>query len=414
MKRISTILITIFLIFSIIFLLVASHPFVKYETLNLKPIVLFFHKPSLIILIFSYISLLVIGFLGLLKARYLTGTYGLGFIISNFIALLIVVSQQGIPRIFTDTIFLLIGIGAFLGRKSFSKVFFIYLLIIFISSFYTILQFPLFGLNEFLPVALTHSLARPSGFLMINGNASLMAISFTILDINIKEAYSNFTNKKLFINLHLATKLTIILALILSASRGAILVTIFVFISKRIKYILKFLTQLKVKRSFFIISLITISILIVTSIFSDYESSGCYACQKIYSFDFSNDFSIYGRLDQFNNPLKYLFGTNNLSMPDSVGDNPWLEYTLDYGLIFTFLIITSFISLYLNNRKFIKLDANNSLARYLLESINYALFTITLLMFLYDSPQSIPSYSSLIILAASCQQSVYLNHKNKI
>ena len=72
-----------------------------------------------------------------------------------------------------------------------------------------------------------------------------------------------------------------------------------------------------------------------------------------YIFDLDRAFaSISPRLSQLsylaefiNSPTSYVLGTVDLSAPDSVGDNPWLEYTLDYGWLFTLSLFFSFLSL---------------------------------------------------------------------
>ena len=53
------------------------------------------------------------------------------------------------------------------------------------------------------------------------------------------------------------------------------------------------------------------------------------------------------------------------------------------------------------------------LEKNILISSSYGILTIFLLMFLYDSPQSIPIYSSLIILISSSLKSLQLKNSSQ-
>lgn len=417
MKNITILSIFSFLIASCFLLLIATYPFIGYPTIKINTFVRLAHTPSLILLFISYLLLLIISAYGIFKANFLKGLYGTGFIIFNSLATLIVIAHQGIPRLFTDIIFLFIGVSAFMGRKTFQKLYIFYLFIFFISSVYTILQLPILNLYLDLPLAKLDSFARPSGFLMINTNASFMAVGLSILDINIKESLADFTNKNL-IKFHIITLITVTSSLIFSASRGAILIAFLIVILKRINTLKSIFINLRINKNLLFLTISSSLFLILAFINSDYEETRCYFCKKLFSFDIQNDHSFYARINQFEvlnkiivNPFKYIFGTNDLSLGDKLGDNPWLEYTFDYGLIYTIMLFLSFLCLFLMCRKFIKIARKKSLEKNILISSNYALLTIFLLMFFYDSPQSIPIYSSLIIFISTTLKSIQLKNK---
>ena len=420
MKNITILSIFSFLISSCFLLLVATYPSLPTPVNKIHSFVSLAHTPSLILLFLSYLLLLLISIYGIIKANFLKGSYGLGFIIFNLIAVLIVVSQQGMPRLFTDIIFLFIGASAFLGRKSFQKLYIFYLFIFFVSSIYSILQLPILYPYLDLPIALINPYSRSSGFLMINTNGSFMAVVLTILDINIEESLANFPSKSFIKKFHKLTLITVTLALLFSASRGAILIASFIFILKRRNQFKSILINQRINKNLLFLITSSLVFLFLAFINSDFESTRCYFCKQLFSYNFQKDYSIYARLDQFEilnkiiiNPFKYLFGVNDLSLGDKIGDNPWLEYTLDYGLIYTFMILLSFLFLFLICRKFIKIAKKGCLEKNILISSTYALLTIVLLMFLYDSPQSIPIYSSLIILISASLQAIQLKNKSQ-
>ena len=333
------------------------------------------------------------------------------FLIFQIFCLSLVIAQQGMPRLFTDTLALFVLPIILYRIRAFILYFKLLLLSLLIVSMYSILQFSGLEIFSDLPIiSLESSGARMSGFLGINSNACYLSVVIALLDVNLAKSFSSeFARLIVSKTLYNCILLTGFLALIMTGSRAAIFITLIVFFLKRRQEISRVFSHLVFNR-LLIFSFSFVFLLIFFLYKQSFES--CYACAYIFALDKASQ-SLSPRLDQLSvlldiisNPLVYLVGTTDLFSADTVGDNPWLEYTLDYGLIYTFSLFFSYLFLAYNMyraRIFRTCNAcfSPELISSFLSSLLFALLTIVLLMLFYDSPQSTPSFMIFIILYSS-------------
>ena len=334
------------------------------------------------------------------------------FLLFQTLCLLLVSAQQNfIPRFFTDPIYLLPLPIFLLGLSNFKRFTSAALIVLLIVSLYSFIQLPVFGLTGSLPILATEGWgSRVSGFLGINSHASFLVVLITTLDFNINTRYFPF---RLFgcLNTSAYTMVMFIscITLLLTGSRAAILICSIIALSRRMPAFLAFLSRLRIRYIYiFLCASAFVSLLYIISL----NYTQCYSCN--YIIDFSRAASsltprvtqLHYLSDFISSPWTYLFGTTDLSSPDIVGDNPWLEYTLDYGLLFTISYLLSFVSLgLLLFKSFIYFKSQSTSYSHVYSQVSlsflYGLSSIALLMLFYDSPQSAPTFLIYLVLCYS-------------
>jgi hypothetical protein len=302
----------------------------------------------------------------------------------------------------------------FLELYNFKRFISASLLALLLVSFYSLLQLPVFGLIDFLPILAREGMgARVSGFLGINSNASYLVVLITTLDLNINRR--NFSLLSLpsfgFLNFTSYTFIMTIsfFALLFTGSRAAIVICILLALIRRLPFILKFLIGLRFR---YIYVFLVVFVVALLSYASNLNYSQCYSCNYIH--DSSKALaSLAPRLSQLSHldaiissPYSYILGTVDLGAPDIVGDNPWLEYTLDYGLLYTFSLMSSLFSLGLllvKSHHFLKFQATpySRIYSQVPISLLYGLSSIALLMLFYDSPQAAPTFLLYLVMCYS-------------
>ena len=287
----------------------------------------------------------------LLHPRLNTSGLFLSFILFQTLCLTLVLAQQNFtPRYFTDLIYLLPLPIVVLGLSDFKRFLFASLATLSFISFYSFLQLPFLGLLNLLPILASEGWgARLSGFLGINAHASYLVVLITTLDFNLNSKRLSLPLLDLF-NPFIYSLIMCLsfLCLIFTGSRAAISICLFLALIKRLPSFFAFFLSLRIRKIFLLFAPIVLAFLIYLS---SLDYTQCYSCN--YIFDLDRAFaSISPRLSQLsylaefiNSPTSYVLGTVDLSAPDSVGDNPWLEYTLDYGWLFTLSLFFSFLSL---------------------------------------------------------------------
>jgi len=276
-------------------------------------------------------------------------------------------------------------------------------------SIYSFLQIPIFGLLKFLPILASEGWgARLTGFLGINSHASFLVVLITTLDFNIN---SKSFSISLFFNEFFYSLIMSIafISLLLTGSRAAILICVFLAFIRRLPSFLNFFLGLRTRYTYLFLSALVFGSLVY---FTSLNYTQCYSCN--YIFDISRAVSSlaprFSQLsylgDFFSSPFAYILGTVDLSAPDIVGDNPWLEYTLDYGLMFTISLLFSFISLGLLLVKIFNFFKSQPTPYSYFHSrvslsFLYGLFSIALLMLFYDSPQAAPTFLIYLIMCYS-------------
>lgn len=402
----------IFLIFFFSFFF-STATYSQSSKLVLTPFVIYF-SPVLRILIEFILLLcfLLLLFCVLSRKRFNTPDLFPFFLFFQTLCLLLVLIQQNfIPRFFTDLIYLLPLPIVILGISNFKRFIWASLVALLFVSIYSFIQLPIFGLLSFLPIVASEGWgARLSGFLGINSHASYLVVLITTLDFNFNSksfslpliSFSNNATYPLVMSISYVS-------LLFTGSRAAILICTSLALIRRMPFFFRFVTLLRIRYIYIFFS----GLLLVFLIFlASLSYTQCYSCNYILDFN-KAVLSLAPRLvqssylDKFiTSPFFYMFGTTDLSAPDIVGDNPWLEYTLDYGLLFTLSLLSSFLSLGLilfKSYKFFKSQTTpySYIYSHISLSFLYGLFSIVLLMLFYDSPQAAPTFLIYLIMCYS-------------